>query len=145
MEKKGHAVSPIYLLVDGECVLCHRVTRFVAKRDADRLFRFAALQSPAGQSLLKRGGLPTHDFDTFVMVENGRFYTKSEAALRTLRRLGVGWRYASIFLFVPAFIRDAVYSWIARSRYRWFGKYDTCLLPTADLRERFVQHAEEVE
>ncbi|MBD2869756.1 thiol-disulfide oxidoreductase DCC family protein [Paenibacillus arenilitoris] len=126
------------LLIDGECALCSGITRFVVKRDKPGRFRFASLQSGAGRKLLTEARLPVDDFQTFVLIENSRIYTKSEAALRVLRRLNGLWPLLYLLIWIPAGIRDRVYDWIARRRYRLFGKADICLLLSAEVRERFL-------
>lgn len=131
--------EPIILLIDGECNMCHGISRFVIKRDPKAKFRFASLQSNRGQKLLKEGGLSAEAFDSFVMIECGRYYTKSTAALRTIRKLGSGWMLLYAGIIVPPFIRNRVYDFIAKRRIRWFGKHDACLIPTADVRRRFLE------
>lgn len=136
---------PIILLIDGNCLLCNGITKFVAKRDKNLIFRFASLQSQAGQALLRAGNLPTDDIDTFVMIQDGRYYTKSDAALRVLRRLDGWWRIFYIFIAVPLNWRNRFYDFIARNRFRWFGTADACSLPTSQLINRFLEngvHAE---
>lgn len=135
-----HNAEPIILLVDGDCVLCHGITRFVTKRDPNAQFRFAALQSKAGQRLLQAGGLSTTDITTFVMIANGRYYTKSEAALRMLRKLDGAWKWLYGAIVVPRVLRDWVYDRIAINRYKLFGKVEpACPLPTAAMRERSIE------
>ncbi|MFB9328488.1 thiol-disulfide oxidoreductase DCC family protein [Paenibacillus aurantiacus] len=136
---------PDIMLIDGECALCHGITRFVIERDRATRFRFVALQSPVGIRLLKRHGLPVGDMDTFVLIDGGRAYVKSAAALRVLRKLGGGWRLLSLCLVVPKFIRDWVYDRIAGSRYRLFGRSEVCLLPTPDIVGRFALAEEGVD
>lgn len=131
-------IQPIVLLIDGHCRLCHGVTRFVVKRDRRRRFRFAALQSDVGRYYFAKEGLSLDDLDTFVMVNGDVVYIKSTAALNVFRRLGGLWPVLYGFIMVPRPIRDWVYDRIARGRYRWFGRTEACLLPTAELRERFV-------
>lgn len=135
-----HTEEPIVLLIDGECLLCNGITHFVVKRDKRMVFRFATLQSPLGQQLLKEGHLPIDDLDTFVMVQSKRYYTKSEAALRVLRKLDGWWRILYMFRLVPIALRNFVYNRIARNRYRLFGKAEVCLLPTAELNDRFLDY-----
>jgi predicted DCC family thiol-disulfide oxidoreductase YuxK len=125
-------------LFDGVCNLCNRSVQFILKRDRRGIFRFASLQSPLGQSLLKRSGLPADQLDSFVLVENNKVYTRSTGALRVLRQLGGAWSLLSIFRIVPRQWRDAVYNWIARRRYRWFGKTDSCWLPSPKWADRFL-------
>jgi predicted DCC family thiol-disulfide oxidoreductase YuxK len=125
-------------LFDGVCNLCNRSVQFILKRDRRGIFRFASLQSPLGQSLLKRSGLPADQLDSFVLVENNKAYTRSSGALRVLRQLGGAWSLLSVFRIVPRQWRDAVYNWIARRRYRWFGKADSCWLPSPKWKSRFL-------
>ncbi len=136
--------EPILLLIDGECYLCHAITQFVVKRDHARRFRFASLQSKLGQQLLRIGGLSPDDMDSFVMVQDGHYYIKSDAALRVYRELGGLWALLYGGVIFPVAFRNRVYDLIARQRYQWFGKAETCLLPTAELRGRFVEQMEEV-
>lgn len=128
------------LLIDGQCLLCNRITRFVAKRDKTKVFHFASLQSRAGRQLLIEGHLPIDDLNTFVMVQDGQYFTKSDAALRVFRKLDGFWPVLYMFIFVPLAWRNAVYDRIARNRFKWFGKADACMLPTADVRGRFLEN-----
>ncbi|QMV40195.1 thiol-disulfide oxidoreductase DCC family protein [Cohnella cholangitidis] len=131
--------APVILLIDGECNMCHGISRFVIRRDPKAKFRFASLQSNTGQRMLQEGGLSASDLDTVVMVDNGRYDTKSTAALRLFRKLGGAWALLYIGIIVPKAIRDRVYDMIARRRYRWFGRNESCLIPTADVRKRFIE------
>ncbi|MEO1076220.1 MAG: thiol-disulfide oxidoreductase DCC family protein [Bacteroidota bacterium] len=133
------------ILFDGVCNLCNASVNFVLDRDRARVFRMAALQSDVGQALLARHGYTgatpaTTAPDSIALVENGQLYFRSAAALRIAARLGGGWPLLQGFLAVPAPLRDLVYDWIARNRYRWFGKQDTCRLPTPDERARFLDY-----
>ncbi|QJD83404.1 thiol-disulfide oxidoreductase DCC family protein [Cohnella herbarum] len=142
-ETTNGRAEPIILLIDGQCNLCHWITRFVIKRDPTAKFRFASLQSDRGRMLLKSGKLSTTDLDTFVMIDNGRYYTKSSAALRVCRKIGGAWGLLYGGMVVPRAIRDKVYEFIARHRYRWFGYNESCLIPTENVRKRFVDDPEE--
>jgi predicted DCC family thiol-disulfide oxidoreductase YuxK len=126
------------ILFDGVCNLCNRSVQFVIKRDKKKKFRFASLQGEAGQSILQRFGLSTNDFNSFILVEDNKVYTQSEGALRMLKILGGGWKLLYGFIIIPKFIRDAVYNWIARNRYKWYGKKEECMVPTPELKERFL-------
>ncbi|WP_239618366.1 thiol-disulfide oxidoreductase DCC family protein [Cohnella mopanensis] len=134
----------IYLLIDGECTLCHRLARFVYRRDRAGRFRFAPLQSKAGQRLLKQVELPLDNQETFILIQDGRYYMKSNAALRVFRKLDGGWPLLYGLVVFPLKIRDKAYDVIARRRYRLFGRRDACMLPEAGLRERFVEVGEEI-
>ena len=126
------------ILFDGVCNLCNTSVQFILKRDRRSRFRFASLQGPAGQALLQRSGLPADHLDSFVLVENNKVYTRSSAALRVISRLGGGYTLFYVFWIIPRPIRDGVYDWVARHRYRWFGKEDSCWLPRPEWKERFL-------
>jgi predicted DCC family thiol-disulfide oxidoreductase YuxK len=128
------------LLFDGVCNLCNGLTRFVLRRDpAPGTFRLAALQSEAGRRLLREHGLPPDDADTFVLIEDGKLYVRSTAALRVCRLLGLPWSLLWVFVWLPRALRDAAYDAVARRRYRWFGRRDACMVPTPELRARFLE------
>jgi predicted DCC family thiol-disulfide oxidoreductase YuxK len=126
------------VLFDGVCNFCNGTVNFLIRQDREKKLRFAALQSEAGQALLREHGLPTGEFGSFVFIEAGKAYTASTAGLRLYRHLPWYWRWTQIFWIVPRPLRDAVYNWIARNRYRWFGKKNACMIPTPDMRERFL-------
>ena len=130
--------NPI-LLFDGVCNLCSGTVQFAIQRDPKKIFRFASLQSEAGQKLLEQYGQPTEDFKSFILLQDGKVYTRSGAALRFLGRLSGAWPLMKIFLIVPPFIRNWVYDFVARNRYRWYGKKDACWIPTPDLKSRFLE------
>jgi predicted DCC family thiol-disulfide oxidoreductase YuxK len=126
------------LLFDGVCNLCTGAVRFVVPRDPDGRIRFAPLQSPAGQALLARHDLPD-DLDSVVLVEGDRAYTKSAAAIRVAELLGWPYRAAAIARLLPRRLRDAVYDVIAANRYDWFGRKERCMVPSEDVRDRFLR------
>lgn len=126
------------LLFDGVCNLCNGAVQFLIQRDPKGIFRFASLQSDAAQGLLSQFPQAPTDISTIILVEDGRMYTKSDAALRAARYLSGAWPALYGFIIVPRPIRNAVYDWIARNRYRWFGKKDQCMIPTPGLKERFL-------
>ncbi|MBE9917929.1 thiol-disulfide oxidoreductase DCC family protein [Paenibacillus donghaensis] len=126
------------VLVDGVCHLCQGLTRFIIERDPQAKFRFASLQSEIGAELLRQGGLPADGMDTVVLIENGHYYTHSAAVLRIFRQLKMPWPLLYAFVIIPPAIRNRMYGWVARNRYRWFGKDEQCLLPTPELRNRFL-------
>ena len=127
------------ILFDGVCNLCNGAVQFIIKRDPNGVFRFASLQSDAGQDILKRHDLPTEDFDTMVVVDGDEVLTRSTAALHILRRLGGVWWIAYAFIIVPRYLRDAVYAIVVKNRYRWFGQREECMVPTPDLKSRFLE------
>ena len=131
-------VHPV-LLFDGICNLCNGWVQFVIRHDPAGKFRFAALQSAKGQQLLKQYGLPHEHFTTLVLIENGQVYTRSSAALRIAKQLSGAWPMLYGFAVVPAFLRDGVYNLVAGNRYAWFGKQESCMLPTPELKARFLE------
>jgi predicted DCC family thiol-disulfide oxidoreductase YuxK len=126
------------VLFDGECNLCHRSVQFLLRHDRRKALRFASLQGDYGRRLLARLGQANFTPDSFLLQADGRVYRDSGAALRTLRLLGPPWSLLYALLIVPAPLRDAVYRYIARNRYRWFGRRDTCWMPTPERRARFL-------
>ena len=132
-----NSTSPI-ILFDGVCNLCNASVQFVIEHDPKAVFRFAALQSDFGQAIVAKNTLNTEGGDTVILVENGSIYDRSTAALRIAKRLSGGIKLLSVFLIVPKPIRDFFYKIIARNRYRWFGKQETCWLPTKELKARFL-------
>lgn len=126
------------VLFDGVCNLCSGSVQFLLKRDRAGRLRFASLQSDAGRSLLAEHGLPVDSLRSVVLVEDGRAWQESSAALRIARHLPGAWKLLRVFAAVPRPLRDAVYRWIARNRYRWFGKAETCWLPTPEVKSRFL-------
>jgi predicted DCC family thiol-disulfide oxidoreductase YuxK len=130
------------VLFDGHCNLCNGTVKFIIKRDPNAKFHFAALQSPAGERLLSEFNLPTDAFETFVLIQEDRYYIKSSAALHVVKKLKGIWKLLYVFVLVPRPIRDYLYSFIAKRRYRWFGRRDACMIPTADIRQRFLAEIE---
>jgi predicted DCC family thiol-disulfide oxidoreductase YuxK len=126
------------VLFDGTCNLCNGAVQFVLRRDPQAHFRFASLQSVAAKSALAAAGVTAALPDSIVVVHRGRVRVKSAAALAIARGLRFPWPLLTVFWLVPFPLRDLVYDWIARNRYRWFGKRDECWVPTKELRARFL-------
>ncbi len=133
------------ILFDGVCNLCNAAVTFVIDRDPDAHFRFAALQSDVGQTLLAQQSsleAPSLEartpLESVVLIENARLYTHSAAALRIAKRLRGGWPLLYCLIVLPRPLRDRAYTWVARNRYRWFGKTQACRVPTAELKGRFL-------
>lgn len=126
------------VLFDGVCNLCNGLVRFIIKRDRNGKFKFASLQSEIGQQWLLRFGLAKNEFESFVLIEGDKYYVKSAAALKMLRGLGGIWKVFYVFILVPRPVRDFIYDLIAKSRYRIFGKKNICMIPTPELKERFL-------
>jgi predicted DCC family thiol-disulfide oxidoreductase YuxK len=127
------------VLFDGVCNLCNASVLFIVDRDRRGRFAFAALQSEVGQGLLTAHGLPTDAVDSIVLLEGGRSYRRSRAALRIARRLDGGWPLLFALSLLPAWLTDAAYDFVAANRYRWFGRTESCRVPTAELRGRFLE------
>jgi predicted DCC family thiol-disulfide oxidoreductase YuxK len=127
------------ILFDGVCTLCNASVRFVIRRDPEGVFRFASLQSEQGRSLLQSHGLPLEELSSIVLVDEKRCYVKSDAALRIVRSLRWPWPLLAALTIVPRGLRDTVYEYVARNRYRWFGKDETCALPLPDWADRFLE------
>jgi predicted DCC family thiol-disulfide oxidoreductase YuxK len=126
------------VLIDGVCHLCQGLVRFIIPRDPKARFLFAPLQSEVSQKLLNEAGHTPGQLSTVVLLENGVYYTESAAVLRIARRLRFPWPAAYLFILVPRPLRNALYRLVARNRYRWFGRDELCLLPTPDIRRRFL-------
>ncbi|MCH8558716.1 MAG: thiol-disulfide oxidoreductase DCC family protein [Balneolia bacterium] len=126
------------IMFDGVCNLCNASVNFVIDRDSDRYFKYAALQSEAGQRFLDRHNRSVSDFDSVILQEDETFYTKSTAALRIARKLDGAWPLLYGFIIIPPFLRNVVYDLIARNRYKWFGKQDECRIPTPELKSLFL-------
>jgi predicted DCC family thiol-disulfide oxidoreductase YuxK len=125
------------VLFDGVCNLCHWAVRFIIRRDMKATFRFAALQSSAGAALLNgRQCEPLPD--SIVLIEGDRMSIQSTAILRVMRCMPMPWLMMYVLIAIPRPIRDWLYAWVARNRYRWFGKQEACMVPTPELRARFL-------
>jgi predicted DCC family thiol-disulfide oxidoreductase YuxK len=126
------------LLFDGVCNICNHIVVFIIQRDPKATFRFASLQSEIGKRMLQQHELPPSDMNTVILINGNRLYTKSTAALHVFKRLGRLWSILYIFIVIPKPIRDVIYDWVARNRYKWFGKKEQCMLPTPEIKERFL-------
>ena len=127
------------LLFDGHCNLCNASVQFIVKRNPAKTIHFASLQSRVGRALLDKHHIDQNYIDSLVFIEGERLSVSSTAALRTLSYLS-SWESQLKFLIVlPRPLRDLVYRFVARYRYKWFGRREQCMLPTAELKERFLQ------
>lgn len=129
------------VLFDGVCNFCVGSVNFIIRRDEDDYFSFAPLQSEAGRDLLSKHGVDPEETDSIVVIEEGRAFTHSDAALRISRRLGKGWPLLFGLRIVPRAIRDAFYRSFAKRRYRLFGKQDSCMVPTPEIRAKFLDRS----
>jgi predicted DCC family thiol-disulfide oxidoreductase YuxK len=126
------------ILFDGVCNLCNSTVDFILRRDKRGLFRFASLQSEPASRLMRERGLDPGSLDSVVLMHGDRVYLRSSAALRIAGLLGGPLALTGVFWLVPKPLRDAVYRWVAANRYRWFGRRDTCRVPTAAEQARFL-------
>jgi predicted DCC family thiol-disulfide oxidoreductase YuxK len=129
--------NPI-VLFDGVCNYCNAMVNFVICNDKKAIFKFAPLQSDAGKQLKEKYKI-TREIDSVIFIENEKVYTYSDAAIRIAKHLGWPAKIFYGLLIVPKFIRQPVYKWIARNRYKWFGKKEACMVPTKDTRARFLE------
>ena len=133
------AGSNSLIVFDGVCVLCSRWVSFVLRHDRQQVFRFAAMQSATGHDLLRQHGIDPHDPVSFLLLEHGRAYTDTDAIARVLLNFGFAWRsIARCMRIVPRPIRDASYRWLARNRYRFFGRREVCFVPSPANADRFL-------
>lgn len=126
------------LLFDGVCNLCNTFVQTIIKLDRNAIFRFASLQSEIGKELLKKHKIDSTRLDTVVLLYEGKSYTHSEVVLKITLIFGGFWVILYVFKVIPKPIRDTIYNWIAQNRYRWFGKKESCWLPTPELKSRFL-------
>lgn len=126
------------ILFDGVCNLCNGAVNFVIKRDPGNVFKFTPLQEKQGVLLLKKHAIDAQKLDSIVLVENKKVYTKSSAALRIARKMSNLWPLFFVLLIIPSYIRDGVYDFIAKNRYKWFGKKEQCIIPAPGLKEKFL-------
>ncbi|MCC6154787.1 MAG: thiol-disulfide oxidoreductase DCC family protein [Candidatus Hydrogenedentes bacterium] len=131
------AENPI-ILFDGVCNYCNSILNYIIKHDHKKRFRFAHLQSNAGQDLLEKYGFPRDMLDSVVLIENGKAHIKTDVTIRIAPHMGGIARVAVLLRFVPRFIRDFGYDVIAHNRYKWWGKQNACIVPTPDVRDRFL-------
>ena len=126
------------VLFDGVCNLCNHAIIRIIKSDKKNHFTFCSLQSQKGISLLNQFKNKNHGLDSIVLIENGKIFSASTAALRISRKMSGFWPILSIFIILPRFLRDPIYYWIAKNRYKWFGKKDSCMIPSPEIKNRFL-------
>jgi len=137
--KADKIVEKDILLFDGVCNLCNSSVNFIIDHDPKGHFKFAALQSEFGQKKLEELGFDQEEFDSLVLLSGDKVYKKSSAALRIARKLSGLYPLLYVFIIIPPFIRHGVYNIIAKNRYKWWGKRDSCRMPTPELKARFVE------
>ena len=126
------------VLFDGVCNLCNSAVQFIIRHDKKNTFMFTSLQSDTGKKLLAQYDLPLNELNSFILIENNKAYTRSSGALRVIKKLKGLWPLLYGFIIVPKFIREGVYNWVGRNRYKWFGKQEACMIPTPELKARFL-------
>lgn len=129
--------SPV-IFFDGVCNLCNSSVQFVITHDRENYFKFAALQSEFAKVQLPENLININEGASFILLENGKIYKKSTAALRVAKKLAGLWPLLYTLIIIPPFIRDAIYALIAKNRYKWFGKQESCWVPTPDLKSKFL-------
>ena len=127
------------ILFDGICNLCNSSVQYIIRHDKKGLFKFASLQSETGRQIINRFNLPPGFTDSFILVENNKVFTRSDAALKVARHLKGISKLLYGFIIVPAFIRNGVYDIIAKNRYKWFGRKDSCMIPAPGIESRFLK------
>ncbi len=125
------------ILFDGVCNLCNSSVLFVIQHDPKKQFRFASLQGDYGQQVLKQFQLPSNSLNSFILLKDNQIYTHSTGALKVAKQLSGAWPLLYAFIIVPPFIRNAVYQFIANNRYKWFGKKESCMVPSPALKALF--------
>jgi predicted DCC family thiol-disulfide oxidoreductase YuxK len=126
------------VIFDGHCGLCSRTAQFILRHDHEGVFRLLAAQTALGTAIYRHLGLNAEDYETFIVLKDGRAYFASEASLELFRALGPPWSLLWLARFVPRIARDGMYFWIARNRMRVFGRSETCYLPAPEHRSRFL-------
>ena len=126
------------IFFDGFCNLCNGAVQFTIERDCKNVFRFSSLQSDYAEDALRPFAIVPKQGESMVLLENGKVYERSTAALRVAKRLKGAWPLLYGFIIVPTFIRDAVYNYVGKNRYKWFGKQESCWVPTPELKEKFL-------
>lgn len=126
------------VLFDGICNFCNFWVQFVIRRDKKAKLKFAVLQSETAKSILPIYSIDSDMLTSVILIEDGKAFLQSTAALRICKYLDGGWKLMYVLIIIPSFLRNAIYNWISKNRYKWFGKKEECWIPTPDLRERFL-------
>ncbi|MBT6834831.1 MAG: DUF393 domain-containing protein [Bacteroidetes bacterium] len=138
MQDQYRKIENPIILFDGICNLCNSSVQWIIKKDKKTSFRFASIQSKAGISLLSECGLTKNQLYSIVLIENNSYRDKSDAIIQICVLIGGIWKLAKIFLIIPKVVRDLLYDYIAKNRYKWFGKRKTCMLPNEDVLSLFL-------
>jgi predicted DCC family thiol-disulfide oxidoreductase YuxK len=127
------------ILFDGVCNLCNSAVQFVIEHDRKDIFRFVALQSELGKEILAYIGIDAKNIDSIILYEPGvAYYYKSSAAIEIARSLGGFWHFGTVFRIIPTRIRNLLYDYVAKNRYKWYGKKESCMIPTHQLKAKFL-------
>ncbi|MDQ0350398.1 putative DCC family thiol-disulfide oxidoreductase YuxK [Alkalibacillus filiformis] len=126
----------VVILFDGVCNLCNGVVQLLIKHDSQDHFRFAALQSDFGERVTSQ--IDQHDLDSIIVITNGKMYTKSSGALQIVKKMDGAWKYLYVLRIIPKPIRDQLYDFLARNRHKIFGRRDSCMMPTPELKQKFL-------
>ena len=126
------------ILFDGVCNLCNNSVLFIIKRDKNNYFKFASIQSEFGQNFIHKYQLPEHKLDTLFLFEDHKILTKSTAVFKIAKHLNGFSKYLYYCIYIPKFLRDAIYDIVAKNRYQWFGKYNKCMTPTKEIKNKFL-------
>lgn len=126
------------ILFDGVCSLCNGAVTYIIKRDKKNVFKFAALQSEIGKELVSKFKIDTSKVDSIILIDGEKHYEKSSAALHIAKHLSGAYPLLFGFIIMPEFIRDSFYDYIAKNRYKWFGKKESCMIPTLELKSKFL-------
>ena len=127
------------VLFDGVCNFCNFWIQFALKRDKTGKLKFGSLQGQTANRILPDYNIDPRIITSVIFIEDGVAYRESTAALKVCRHLDGGWKLLYVLIIIPAFLRDGIYKWIGRNRYKWFGKQESCMMPTADQQKRFVE------
>lgn len=126
------------ILFDGECHFCNKSVQFIIKRDPKAVFKFASLESEIGRQLIKKYRVPKN-VNSLILLDNNRYYSKSTAALKISKNLQGFWKYLYVFILIPKQVRDIVYQFVSKNRYKLFNKETACPIPTPEMKKRFLQ------
>jgi len=138
LRNHSYSSSTPLILFDGVCNFCNSTVNFIIRRDKKKVFQFAHLQSEAAKSCLDNFKIIDKNIDSIVFIENDRAFVKSTAILRILKHLNQPYSWLYLFILIPPIIRNVVYNIIAKNRYRWFGRNESCILPTEEVKDRFL-------
>ncbi len=134
MQTQPHPI----VLFDGVCNFCNASVNFIIRHDKQKRLRFATLQSEAGERIRKEFGIADQKPDSFLLLHKGHLYKYTEAALKVFNMLPWYWKWTQVIWLIPQFVRDPIYRLIAKNRYKWFGKKEECMIPSPEVKERFL-------